>query len=167
MTRSKRGTLRPLSRHHFTPHHHAPYRQLLLMPAVVRTVLSFMSEWGGNSPNKKTPASATASPGPASPSTPQPPPTNASSATAFDKYESSNPIGRPRADSRASVRPMSMIQTYQPPMMEVSQDTLPELQRIFSFLNSHSNKLYQEGYFLKFHDTDSRTCLLPCAPQLV
>ena len=40
--------------------------------------------------------------------------------------------------------------------MEVSQDTLPELQRIFMFLNSHSNKLYQEGYFLKFHDTDSR-----------
>jgi CCR4-NOT transcriptional complex subunit CAF120 len=40
--------------------------------------------------------------------------------------------------------------------MEVSQDTLPELQRIFTFLNSHSNKLYQEGYFLKFHDTDSR-----------
>jgi CCR4-NOT transcriptional complex subunit CAF120 len=49
-----------------------------------------------------------------------------------------------------------MIQTYQPPVMEVSQDTLPELQRIFTFLNSHSNKLYQEGYFLKFHDTDSR-----------
>jgi CCR4-NOT transcriptional complex subunit CAF120 len=52
---------------------------------------------------------------------------------------------------------MSMIQTYQPPVMEVSEDTLPELQRIFTFLNSHSNKLYQEGYFLKFHDTDSRT----------
>jgi hypothetical protein len=40
--------------------------------------------------------------------------------------------------------------------MEVGQDTLPELQRIFTFLNSHSNKLYQEGYFLKFHDTDAR-----------
>jgi CCR4-NOT transcriptional complex subunit CAF120 len=40
--------------------------------------------------------------------------------------------------------------------MEVGQDTLPELQRIFMFLNSHSNKLYQEGYFLKFHDTDTR-----------
>ena len=56
---------------------------------------------------------------------------------------------------------MSMIQTYQPPVMEVSHDTLPELQRIFMFLNSHSNKLYQEGYFLKFHDTDSRTSSLP------
>ncbi len=45
--------------------------------------------------------------------------------------------------------------------MEVSQDTLPELQRIFTFLNSHSNKLYQEGYFLKFHDTDERTSYKP------
>ena len=45
--------------------------------------------------------------------------------------------------------------------MEVGQDTLPELQRIFTFLNSHSNKLYQEGYFLKFHDTDTRTSGLP------
>ncbi|PNS20407.1 hypothetical protein CAC42_5857 [Sphaceloma murrayae] len=35
-------------------------------------------------------------------------------------------------------------------------DTLPELQPIFTFLNSHSNKLYQEGYFLKLHDLDSR-----------
>ncbi|KAF2400406.1 hypothetical protein EJ06DRAFT_466786, partial [Trichodelitschia bisporula] len=40
--------------------------------------------------------------------------------------------------------------------MEVAQDTLPELQPIFTFLNSHSNKLYQEGYFLKLHDLDSR-----------
>ena len=40
--------------------------------------------------------------------------------------------------------------------MEVSQDTLPELQRIFMFLNSHSNKLYQEGYFLKLDDQNTR-----------
>jgi hypothetical protein len=64
---------------------------------------------------------------------------------------------RQRSDTGRSSRPMSMIQTYQPPIMEVGQDTLPELQRIFMFLNSHSNKLYQEGYFLKFHDTDTRT----------
>ena len=50
-----------------------------------------------------------------------------------------------------------MIQAYQPPMMEIAQDTIPELQPIFSFLNSHSNKLYQEGYFLKLNDLDSRT----------
>lgn len=35
-------------------------------------------------------------------------------------------------------------------------DTLPELQPVFSFLNNHANKLYQEGYFLKLHDLDSR-----------
>ena len=40
--------------------------------------------------------------------------------------------------------------------MEVAQDTIPELQPIFTFLNSHSNKLYQEGYFLKLNDLDSR-----------
>jgi len=40
--------------------------------------------------------------------------------------------------------------------MEVAADTPPELQPIFSYLNSHSNKLYQEGYFLKLHDLDSR-----------
>jgi CCR4-NOT transcriptional complex subunit CAF120 len=60
---------------------------------------------------------------------------------------------------------MSMIQTYQPPMMEVGADVLPELQRIFTFLNSHSNKLYQEGYFLKFHDTDARMSKPPDVPD--
>lgn len=39
--------------------------------------------------------------------------------------------------------------------MEIGQDVIPELQPIFSFLNSHSNKLYQEGYFLKLNDLDS------------
>ena len=63
---------------------------------------------------------------------------------------------RNRSDSQAS-RPMSMVQTYSPAMMDTSGDTLPELQPVFSFLNSHSNKLYQEGYFLKLHDLDSRT----------
>lgn len=40
-------------------------------------------------------------------------------------------------------------------MMDVSQDTLPELQPIFTFLNSHANKLYQEGYFLKLDDQNT------------
>ena len=84
------------------------------------------------------------------------------SQSALENYEASlaslaSPSSRARSDSRVSSRPMSMIQTYQPPVMHVSQDTLPELQRIFTFINSHSNKLYQEGYFLKFHDTDART----------
>ena len=60
---------------------------------------------------------------------------------------------------RSSSRPMSMIQTYQPPLMDVARDTLPELQPIFTFLNSHGNKLYQEGYFLKLDDQD--TCMYP------
>ena len=143
---------------------------LMLRPVRPFTVLSFMSQWGG--PNQhtlqKNPPSAGHSPGPASPAPPSPstkqPVSSANfaqSATALDTYNSERPASRAtqreRSDSRASVRPMSMIQTYQPPVMEVSQDTLPELQRIFTFLNSHSNKLYQEGYFLKFHDTDTRT----------
>lgn len=49
-----------------------------------------------------------------------------------------------------------MIQTYLPMQMEMSADTPPELQPIFTYLNSHSNKLYQEGYFLKLHDLDAR-----------
>lgn len=54
------------------------------------------------------------------------------------------------------MRPASMIGGYQPPLMEIAHDTIPELAPIFTFLNSHSNKLYQEGYFLKLNDLDSR-----------
>lgn len=56
-----------------------------------------------------------------------------------------------------------MIQTYNPPHMDINEDTIPELQPIFTFLNSHQNKLYQEGYFLKLDDQDTRTshCALP------
>ncbi|KAL7791005.1 hypothetical protein V8C37DRAFT_383171 [Trichoderma ceciliae] len=66
------------------------------------------------------------------------------------------PTQRNRNSSRNSARPMSMIQTYQPPVMEVNQDTIPELQPIFSLLNSHSNKLYHEGYFLKLDDQNTQ-----------
>lgn len=52
-----------------------------------------------------------------------------------------------------------MVQTYQPPLMDV-EDTIPELQPIFSFLNSHSNKLYQEGYFLKLDDQNTRKYIM-------
>lgn len=61
--------------------------------------------------------------------------------------------------NRANSRPISMVQTYQPPLMELGQDTLPELQPVFTYLNSHSNKLYQEGYFLKLDDQNSRMFL--------
>jgi CCR4-NOT transcriptional complex subunit CAF120 len=70
-----------------------------------------------------------------------------------------SPQSRLQRDRTPSSRPMSMVQTYQPPLMDVSQDTLPELQPIFTFLNSHSNKLYQEGYFLKLDDQNTRTYL--------
>ncbi len=66
---------------------------------------------------------------------------------------------QPRAQRERAMsgsRPLSMVQTYQPPLMDVSQDTLPELQPIFTFLNSHGNKLYQEGYFLKLDDQNTR-----------
>jgi CCR4-NOT transcriptional complex subunit CAF120 len=91
--------------------------------------------------------------------------------TSFDStyYNNSSAIQSPtspspttqqrfRTDSRAgrTSRPVSMVYTHQPPLMDLAQDTLPELQPIFTFLNSHSNKLYQEGYFLKLHDLDSR-----------
>jgi len=49
-----------------------------------------------------------------------------------------------------------MVIAYNPPMMETTSDTPPELSPVFAFLNSHANKLYQEGYFLKLHDLDSR-----------
>jgi CCR4-NOT transcriptional complex subunit CAF120 len=55
-----------------------------------------------------------------------------------------------------------MVQTYHPAVMDVAQDTLPELQPIFTYLNSHSNKLYQEGYFLKLNDLDSRKGIFLC-----
>ncbi|KAI0125543.1 PH domain-containing protein [Xylariales sp. AK1849] len=57
---------------------------------------------------------------------------------------------------RSNSRPMSMVMTYHPPLMDVNEDTIPELQPIFTFLNSHANKLYQEGYFLKLDDQNTQ-----------
>ncbi|SLM40100.1 Pleckstrin homology-like domain [Lasallia pustulata] len=115
-------------------------------------VLSFMSAFGGP-PRSPTPASS---------------PSNPPASTAREEVYSSSsphhlagpardspPPARTKVERSPSSRPMSMIQTYQPPLMEIAQDTIPELQPIFTFLNSHSNKLYQEGYFLKLHDLDS------------
>lgn len=48
--------------------------------------------------------------------------------------------------------------------MDVGDDTPPELQPIFTFLNSHSNKLYQEGYFLKLDDQNTRRFTPPPCP---
>lgn len=64
-----------------------------------------------------------------------------------------------RSHGRRSSRPLSMVITYHPPVMDVTSDTIPELQPIFHFLNGHANKLYQEGYFLKLDDQNTRTLL--------
>ncbi|ORY57558.1 uncharacterized protein BCR38DRAFT_490063 [Pseudomassariella vexata] len=63
---------------------------------------------------------------------------------------------RTRTRSRSNSRPLSMVQSYQPPLMDINEDTIPELQPIFTFLNSHANKLYQEGYFLKLDDQNAQ-----------
>jgi CCR4-NOT transcriptional complex subunit CAF120 len=63
----------------------------------------------------------------------------------------------PHRHKRSTSRPLSMVQTYQPRIMDVNEDTIPELLPVFSYLNSHSNKLYHEGYFLKLDDQNSRT----------
>lgn len=60
-----------------------------------------------------------------------------------------------------------MVQTFQPPLMDVGDDTPPELQPIFTFLNSHSNKLYQEGYFLKLDDQNTRRFMSPLRPSIL
>ncbi|KAJ6119267.1 hypothetical protein N7523_003547 [Penicillium sp. IBT 18751x] len=60
----------------------------------------------------------------------------------------------PRNDGTGS-RPPSVIFSRNPPLMEHAEDTPPELSPIFSFLNIHTNKVYQEGYFLKLNDQDA------------
>ena len=85
--------------------------------------------------------------------------TTSSSPTHVAAPSRDSPPPRTRTERTYSIRPMSMVQTYQPPLMEIAQDTIPELQPIFSFLNSHANKLYQEGYFLKLNDLDTRTMI--------
>ncbi|KAG5981545.1 hypothetical protein E4U55_002849 [Claviceps digitariae] len=62
----------------------------------------------------------------------------------------------PQQRQRSLSRPLSLVQTYQPPIMDINEDTIPELQPIFTLLNSHSNKLYQEGYFLKLDDQNTQ-----------
>ncbi|KAI9680029.1 MAG: hypothetical protein M1817_005045 [Caeruleum heppii] len=108
--------------------------------------MSFMSQFGA------PPRSPTSS---STPAAPRPEVHSSAAAQAYTAppQDSPNPP-RTRAE-RPTSRPLSMVQTYHPPLMEVAQDTLPELQPIFTFLNSHSNKLYQEGYFLKLNDLDS------------
>lgn len=146
-----------------------------------------MSQWGA--PRSPTQADTPTTEGKEN-STPsgtlrkQPPPldtaTPQGSSAKLDQLAKASPTtattpSRARADSRAAnaPRPLSMAQSYNAPQMEMATDTPPELMPIFSFLNSHGNKLYQEGYFLKLHDLDSRgrpspdRVWLECFAQLV
>lgn len=85
--------------------------------------------------------------------------TASGSTTKLDNHEpvpvrpSPNPSG---SDRSSTTRPASMAFTYQAPQTDLANDTLPELLPVFTFLNSQSNKLYQEGYFLKLNDLDTR-----------
>ncbi|RKF61133.1 putative ph domain protein [Erysiphe neolycopersici] len=63
----------------------------------------------------------------------------------------------PRERVYSSSKSMSMLfHTHQPPILDADQNTLPELQPIFTLLNDHANKLYQEGYFLKLDDQNTQ-----------
>ncbi|KAI1958202.1 hypothetical protein LOZ58_005317 [Ophidiomyces ophidiicola] len=57
---------------------------------------------------------------------------------------------------RASSRPVSTL-LYQQQLLptDVVENPLPELEPIFSYLNSQSGKLYYEGYFFKLNDLDN------------
>ena len=76
-----------------------------------------------------------------------------------DTVESSDTLGvstgtstpRNGEKSTSNSRPTSMIQA-----VNDTNGTPPELGPIFGYINAHANKLYQEGYFLKLHDLDSR-----------
>ncbi|KAJ4576272.1 hypothetical protein HRR81_004160 [Exophiala dermatitidis] len=55
------------------------------------------------------------------------------------------------APNRPASRPASMV--YTSPSMDFGKENhIEELAPVFSFLSSHANKLYQEGYFLKLND---------------
>ncbi|EKD15604.1 uncharacterized protein L3040_009068 [Drepanopeziza brunnea f. sp. 'multigermtubi'] len=131
-------------------------------------VLSFISSFKDrDAPKNTTPAAAPAAAPPRVAeepfSTPRTPRIRSNTTntpqTPYSQYQSqydgssTQPGQRQRAMSN---RPLSMIQTYHPSLMDVTQDTLPELQPIFTFLNSHANKLYQEGYFLKLDDQNTQ-----------
>ena len=137
------------------------------------TVLSFLSQFGGGNHSDSTP--------PQSPTTVktngfhhfhQPQQKRSQSESYYNSNDNasvynpatnsvaSSPVigSRPRneSDPRPHSRRNSLAHGYQPPLMDIDHDTPAELQPIFTYLNSHSNKLYQEGYFLKLHDLDSR-----------
>ncbi|CZT01564.1 related to CAF120 CCR4 Associated Factor 120 kDa [Rhynchosporium graminicola] len=116
-------------------------------------VLSFMSNFSSSRDSQRSPTPTSSTPKQElARSEP------AQHATTMPLGNSTHNTDQPRVQrerAQSGSRPLSMVQTYYPSMMDVSQDTLPELQPIFTFLNSHANKLYQEGYFLKLDDQNT------------
>jgi len=135
------------------PRESETFAQCILTPCIV---LSFMTAFGA----PKSPTSTSFSGPQGSPSQQDTIGSADPKHVAAPARDSPTPL-RTREQRSSSIRPMSMVQTYQPPTMEIAGDTIPELQPIFTFLNSHGNKLYQEGYFLKLNDLDSRASALP------
>ncbi|KAJ5688662.1 hypothetical protein N7462_003054 [Penicillium macrosclerotiorum] len=135
-------------------------------------VLSFISTWGGPKNNESgreskrssknvTPAETPPRWQTPSPDTPSPP------------SELSPTGGSTSRGEGIGSRPASMIFSRNPPLITHAEDTPPELSPIFTYLNIHTNKVYQEGYFLKLNDQDThgRPCSdrqwVECYAQLV
>ncbi|KAL3481219.1 hypothetical protein BJX99DRAFT_181098 [Aspergillus californicus] len=129
-------------------------------------VRSFLSVFGGSS--RKT-----------SPDTTDRPASAYNVASRFETPSPDTPSpldGSPSITSKAErrmSRPGSTLFSHDPPFMQLGEDTPAELQRILAYLNSHANKLFYEGYFLKLNDleTNGRPCIerqwVECYAQLV
>ncbi|KAL4913919.1 hypothetical protein BDW62DRAFT_155557 [Aspergillus aurantiobrunneus] len=116
-------------------------------------VLSFLSSFGGSSRK-------------ASPDRSERPTSAYNPPSRFETPSPDTPSphdGSPSKAERRMSRPGSTLFSHNPPFMQLAEDTPAELQRIFSYMNSHANKLYYEGYFLKLNDLD--TSGRPCADR--
>ncbi|KAI2788966.1 hypothetical protein POX_e06991 [Penicillium oxalicum] len=135
-------------------------------------VLSFISTWGSSknheSGRESKRSSRNVTPIHTPPRRQTPPPETPSPPPELAPVAATNPRG-----DGISSRPASMLFSRNPPLMTHEEGTPPELSPIFSFLNVHTNKVYQEGYFLKLNDQDSqgRPCVdrqwVECYAQLV
>ncbi|KKZ60203.1 hypothetical protein EMCG_05125 [[Emmonsia] crescens] len=123
-------------------------------------VFSFLSANKGNSKsNGSSPPSA------AMPSFTSPTPNaffsrqrNNTDPLPISKVPSTTATGSPSHTSKKSDRPgprPASAAHQQPSIMDVSPESVPELEPVFNYLSSQANKLYQEGYFLKLNDLDT------------
>lgn len=68
----------------------------------------------------------------------------------------SSQLKTPAENGQSNPKVSSVAQPYETSLTDPVQSIIPELQPIFSLLNDHANKLYQEGYFLKLDDQNTR-----------